>query len=160
MSSAWNESELPCCLGFARVLGSRCCLWCSEQGTFSEPCLMSNLSRGRGGGQARTIHDNMLLCAWTCGKKSFRNFVWSQLQSLCVHVPTGLFCLQANLLLQDHAQRIHLQNGLVVELNVQGVVSMDLSGLVSISLWHKNCKSLIKNRCVDRILHCKRRKMY
>ena len=57
--------------------------------------------------------------------------------------------MQANLLLQDHSERVHLQNGLVVELSVQGVVSMDLSGMISISLWNKHCNSLIKNRYVE-----------
>jgi len=41
--------------------------------------------------------------------------------------------------------RIHLQNGLIVELDVTGSVSMDLSGSLSVSLWNKNSQSLIKN---------------
>lgn len=53
--------------------------------------------------------------------------------------------LQGNLLLQDHSQRIHLSNGLVIEVEVLGVLSMDLSGYASISLWNRNCESLIKN---------------
>nr|KAG5707699.1 hypothetical protein BaRGS_003274 [Batillaria attramentaria] len=54
--------------------------------------------------------------------------------------------LQGNLLLQDHFQRVHLSNGLVVEVEVLGVLSMDLSGYASISLWNRNCEALIKNR--------------
>ncbi|KAK7498587.1 hypothetical protein BaRGS_00010247 [Batillaria attramentaria] len=53
--------------------------------------------------------------------------------------------LQGNLLLQDHFQRVHLSNGLVVEVEVLGVLSMDLSGYASISLWNRNCEALIKN---------------
>ncbi|PVD38582.1 hypothetical protein C0Q70_01198 [Pomacea canaliculata] len=53
--------------------------------------------------------------------------------------------LQANLLLQDHSQRVHLSNGLVVEVQVVGVLSVDLSGYVSISLWNRNCEALVKN---------------
>ncbi|OWF52669.1 microsomal triglyceride transfer protein large subunit-like [Mizuhopecten yessoensis] len=53
--------------------------------------------------------------------------------------------LQGNLLLQDHAQKFHLSNGLVVDLEVLGVASIDMSGSVSISLWYKTSQSLIKN---------------
>lgn len=53
--------------------------------------------------------------------------------------------LQANLLLQDHAQKFHLSNGLVVDLEILGVASIDMSGSVSISLWYKTSNSLIKN---------------
>ena len=49
-------------------------------------------------------------------------------------------------MLQDHSQRVHLSNGLVVNVEVLGVLSMDLSGYVSISLWNRNCEALIKNR--------------
>lgn len=57
-----------------------------------------------------------------------------------------LSCCQANLLLQDHAQKFHLSNGLVVDLKVLGVASIDMSGSISISLWYKTSNSLIKNR--------------
>ncbi|XP_060065348.1 microsomal triglyceride transfer protein large subunit-like [Ylistrum balloti] len=53
--------------------------------------------------------------------------------------------LQGNLLLQDHSQKFHLSNGLVVDLEVLGVSSIDMSGSVSISLWYKTSNSLIKN---------------
>ncbi|XP_046364995.2 microsomal triglyceride transfer protein large subunit-like isoform X1 [Haliotis rufescens] len=53
--------------------------------------------------------------------------------------------LQGNLLLQDHSQRVHLSNGLILNVEVIGVISIDLSGYVSISLWNRNCESLIKN---------------
>ena len=53
---------------------------------------------------------------------------------------------QGSLLLQDHSQQVHLSNGLVVNIEVLGVLSMDLSGYVSISLWNRNCEALIKNR--------------
>lgn len=57
------------------------------------------------------------------------------------------------MLLQDHSQRVHLSNGLVVEVQVVGVLSVDLSGYVSISLWNRNCEALVKNRCLDCVLH-------
>ncbi|KAL4240543.1 hypothetical protein ACF0H5_001335 [Mactra antiquata] len=53
--------------------------------------------------------------------------------------------LQVSFLLQDHSERFHLANGLVVELQVLGVVSLDLTGMVSISLWNRNSESLIRN---------------
>ncbi|KAK3091068.1 hypothetical protein FSP39_016889 [Pinctada imbricata] len=53
--------------------------------------------------------------------------------------------LQGNLLLQDHFQKLHLSNGLIVDLSVLGVASIDLSGSISISLWYKNSHSVITN---------------
>ena len=55
------------------------------------------------------------------------------------------FFFQGNLLLQDHSQKLHLSNGLIVDLTVLGVASIDLSGSISISLWYKNSHSVIKN---------------
>ncbi|XP_071131491.1 microsomal triglyceride transfer protein large subunit-like isoform X2 [Mytilus edulis] len=52
--------------------------------------------------------------------------------------------LQANLLLHDHSQKLHLSNGLIIDVQVTGVASIDLSGSISISLWYKNSNSLIK----------------
>jgi len=53
--------------------------------------------------------------------------------------------LQTSFLLQDHSERFHLANGLVVDLQVLGAVSIDLTGMVSISLWNRNSESLIRN---------------
>lgn len=53
--------------------------------------------------------------------------------------------LQLNFLLQDHNERFHLTNGLVVELQVLGAASIDMTGMVSISLWNRNSESLIRN---------------
>jgi hypothetical protein len=39
-----------------------------------------------------------------------------------------------------------MSNGLIVDANVLGVASIDLSGKVSISLWYKNSHSVITNR--------------
>ncbi|KAL8616969.1 hypothetical protein ACOMHN_041887 [Nucella lapillus] len=68
------------------------------------------------------------------------------LMSAVWNAPSDLTsALQGNLLLQDHSQRVHLSNGLVVSVDVVGVLSMDLSGYVSISLWSRTCEALIKN---------------
>ncbi|CAL1527449.1 unnamed protein product [Lymnaea stagnalis] len=69
----------------------------------------------------------------------------SGLMSAAWNAPSELTsALQGNLLLQDHSQRIHLSNGLVLNTQVLGVLSMDLSGLISISLWNRNCDALIR----------------
>lgn len=70
----------------------------------------------------------------------------SGLMSAVWNAPSELTsALQGNLLLQDHSQRVHLGNGLIISIEVLGVLSMDLSGYVSISLWNRNCEALIKN---------------
>lgn len=53
--------------------------------------------------------------------------------------------LQMSFLLQDHSEKFHLANGLVVDLQVLGVASIDITGMVSISLWNRNSESLIRN---------------
>lgn len=69
----------------------------------------------------------------------------SGLMSAAWNAPTELTsALQGNLLLQDHSKRVHLINGLVLDTAAMGVLSMDLSGSISISLWNRNCESLIR----------------
>lgn len=53
--------------------------------------------------------------------------------------------LAMNILLHDVNQRLHLQNGLVVDTKVLGVASIDLSGAISISLWNRDAHSVVKN---------------
>ncbi|WAQ96562.1 MTP-like protein [Mya arenaria] len=68
------------------------------------------------------------------------------LMSAVWNAPTEpVSALQVTMLLQDHSERFHLGNGLVVELTVLGAVSIDLTGAVSISLWNRNSQSLIRN---------------
>ncbi|CAG5131398.1 unnamed protein product, partial [Candidula unifasciata] len=70
----------------------------------------------------------------------------SGLMSAAWNAPSELTsALQGNLLLQDHSQRIHLSNGLILDTKVLGVLSLDLSGYISISLWNRNCEALIRN---------------
>ena len=61
--------------------------------------------------------------------------------------------LQGNMLVVDHSQRMHLQNGLVVEVTALGGLSVDLSGSMAISLWNKNCQTLVKNRLAHIYAH-------
>ncbi|GFS09183.1 microsomal triglyceride transfer protein large subunit [Elysia marginata] len=69
----------------------------------------------------------------------------SGLMSAAWNAPSELTsALQGNLLLQDHSKRVHLVNGLVLDTAAMGVLSIDLSGSISISLWNRNCESLIR----------------
>lgn len=45
--------------------------------------------------------------------------------------------LQGNFLLMDHMQLVPLLNGLIVQLQLKGCVSIDLGGSVQISLWNR-----------------------
>lgn len=70
-----------------------------------------------------------------------------ELMSAVWNAPSELMSvLQTNFLLQDHSERIHLQNGLIAELDVQGLASLDMSAKLSVSLWNKNSLSLVRNR--------------
>jgi len=53
---------------------------------------------------------------------------------------------QTNLLVQDYQDVLYLSNGLIAEVNTLGVLSLDLSGSLTVSLWNKNAESLIRNR--------------
>uniref|UniRef100_A0A4D5S0I3 Putative secreted protein n=1 Tax=Ixodes scapularis TaxID=6945 RepID=A0A4D5S0I3_IXOSC len=46
--------------------------------------------------------------------------------------------------MMDHFQYVVLLNGLVVELKLQGVISLDLTGSIQISLWNRNSHSVVK----------------
>ncbi|XP_067124270.1 microsomal triglyceride transfer protein large subunit-like isoform X2 [Centruroides vittatus] len=69
---------------------------------------------------------------------------------LMSHVWSGtgsepISAIQGNLLLMDHSQKIILQNGLIVDLNVKGALSIDLSASIDISIWNRNSHSVVKN---------------
>ena len=51
--------------------------------------------------------------------------------------------LQGNFLLMDHMQLVPLLNGLIVQLQLKGCVSIDLGGSVQISLWNRNSHSIV-----------------
>ena len=48
--------------------------------------------------------------------------------------------------MHDTAQRVHLANGLLVEVEAQSVLSIEMAGSVVSSLWNKNAQTHIKNR--------------
>lgn len=72
------------------------------------------------------------------GRSGLMSAVWSA-------PSTMTSALQANMLLQDKNEFFKLSNGIVVNYNVIGSISMDLSGLISISLWNKNAHTEIMN---------------
>ena len=59
-----------------------------------------------------------------------------------------VFMFQVNLLLQDYRDTLYLGNGLVAQIDSIGVLSLDLSGSLDVSLWSKYAESLIRNRWV------------
>lgn len=52
--------------------------------------------------------------------------------------------LQGSALLQDHQQRVPLQNGFSVDMLLTGAISYDFAGQVQISLWSQNAHSLVE----------------
>ncbi|CAN7993332.1 unnamed protein product [Ixodes hexagonus] len=72
------------------------------------------------------------------GTSELMGHVWSGTGS----EPTP--ALQGNLLMMDHFQYVALLNGLVVELKLQGAISLDLTGSIQISLWNRNSHSVVK----------------
>lgn len=56
-----------------------------------------------------------------------------------------VFCfVQALIMTQNHQESIRLGNGFIVEVDVKGVVSFDLSGKIEVSIWSRTSQSLIK----------------
>ncbi|CAF0972798.1 unnamed protein product, partial [Didymodactylos carnosus] len=51
---------------------------------------------------------------------------------------------RSNLMIHDLSRYIHLHNGVIVHYEAQSAVSLDLSGMASISLWNKNSHSVIR----------------
>lgn len=72
------------------------------------------------------------------GTGELMSHVWSGTAS----DPTPAF--QGNILMLDHYQQMALHNGLVADLNLQGAISVDLSGSIQVSLWNRNSHSLVK----------------
>lgn len=52
--------------------------------------------------------------------------------------------MQALILLQDHDETIRLGSGFLLKVSVKGAISFDLAGQVEISLWNRNCKSIVE----------------
>lgn len=65
------------------------------------------------------------------GKSELMSHVWSGTGS----TPTPIF--RGNFLVADHNQAIGLLNGFVLEEKMYGVLSLDVLGQVSVSLWNR-----------------------
>ncbi|CAF0805543.1 unnamed protein product [Adineta ricciae] len=71
------------------------------------------------------------------GVTGLMSAVWSAPSEL-----TSAF--KSNIMVHDLSRYIHLHNGLVVHYEAQSAASLDLSGMVSASLWNKNSHSVIR----------------
>lgn len=69
------------------------------------------------------------------GQGELMGHVWSGTAS----EPTSAY--QGITLLQDHTQKIILNNGILLDFTAIGAMSMDLNGKFEISLWYKNANS-------------------
>lgn len=69
------------------------------------------------------------------GQGELMGHVWSGTAS----EPTSAY--QGITLLQDHSQKIILNNGILLDFTAIGAMSMDLNGKFEISLWYKNANS-------------------
>lgn len=71
------------------------------------------------------------------GRGELMSHVWSGTASEQTPI------LQGNYLFMDSSELFGLQNGLLIDLNLKGVLSLDLSGSIQISLWNKNAHSVL-----------------
>lgn len=46
----------------------------------------------------------------------------------------------------EHLEYVPLSNGITAELNLRGMLSMDISGQIEMSLWNKNAQSVIEKK--------------
>lgn len=74
------------------------------------------------------------------GTGELMGHVWSGTAS----EPTAMF--QGNILLSDYGESYPLINGFLVEQQMRGVLSLDLSGEIQISLWNRNSHSVVHTR--------------
>ncbi|XP_015785984.1 microsomal triglyceride transfer protein [Tetranychus urticae] len=72
------------------------------------------------------------------GKGELMGHVWSGTASDPITAFSG------NLLVSDHQHGYNLINGFVLEQQVRGVLSLELTGEIQISLWNRNSHSIVK----------------
>lgn len=48
--------------------------------------------------------------------------------------------------MMDHLEYVPLSNGITAELNLKGVLSLDIAGQIEMSLWNKNAQSVIEKK--------------
>ncbi|XP_067138259.1 microsomal triglyceride transfer protein-like isoform X2 [Centruroides vittatus] len=71
------------------------------------------------------------------GRGELMSHVWSGTASEQTPI------IQGNYLFMDSSELFGLQNGLLIDINLKGVLSLDLSGSIQISLWNKNAHSVL-----------------
>lgn len=74
------------------------------------------------------------------GQSELMGHVWSGTASEKTPAYQGIT------LLQDHKQLIHLHNGAVFDLTVNGAISVDLNGKIEISLWSRNADTRVEQK--------------
>lgn len=74
------------------------------------------------------------------GTGELMGHVWSGTAS----EPTTAY--RANLLLADHQDSTSLINGFVVSQKIRGVLSLDLSGEIQISMWNRNAHAVVRSK--------------
>lgn len=80
------------------------------------------------------------------GQTELMSHVWSGTASEPMSAYQGIT------LLQDHSQKLILNNGAVLDFTNLGAMSMDLNGKIEISLWYKNANSeVVQKYIIDRL---------
>ncbi len=74
------------------------------------------------------------------GQSELMGHVWSGTASEKTPAYQGIT------LLQDHKQIIHLHNGALLDLTVNGAVSVDLNGKIEISLWSRKADTRLEQK--------------
>jgi len=48
--------------------------------------------------------------------------------------------------MMEHFEYVPLSNGITAELNLKGMLSLDIAGQIEMSLWNKNAQSVIEKK--------------
>ena len=85
----------------------------------------------------RILNFNLRPILFFTGTGELMGHVWSGTAS----EPTSAF--KGNILVSDYYQSASLINGFLVEQQLRGALSLDLSGEIQISLWNRNSHSVV-----------------
>lgn len=128
-----NKSENILSVGlFARGLNSFASSSDSDEGD-SDESAMAGMSLKVLGVQLRPY-------VFFSGTGELMGHVWSGTAS------NGMNAYRANLLIADHDEAYPLINGFLVEQKLKGVLSLDLSGEIQVSLWNRNSHAVVSTK--------------
>lgn len=48
--------------------------------------------------------------------------------------------------MMEHLEYVPLCNGIIAQLNLRGMLSLDIAGQIEMSLWNKNAQSMIEKK--------------